>query len=251
MTEGVVDQLETVEVDEQQADMLLLAARLQDRLIEPVLHQPPVGQAGERVMVRHIVDGALGVEPLGDILHQGSHADDIALRVDQGRVVPLGMDDLAALGAVGQRHPRRALRLHQFHPHAGHALAVLGALHQGIGRFADHLGGAEAEDRFGRGVPGRDAEFRVPFHHAQRGALQMQLEPLQGQQFGAFGLASLAGFLFQGPVGGGHPRLLLGQAQGDQHIVEARRQRIAQRLVDLAVHGHQQAHQHQDGGAQQ
>ena len=43
VSECVVDQLEAIKVDEQQGNVLLLSTRLQNGLVQPVLHQSPVG----------------------------------------------------------------------------------------------------------------------------------------------------------------------------------------------------------------
>ena len=68
MAEGVVDLLEAVEVDDHHRGPLALASRAVDRLLDAVVEQAPVGQAGERVGDR-----------LGDVLPEGQprpgHAD--------------------------------------------------------------------------------------------------------------------------------------------------------------------------------
>jgi hypothetical protein len=103
VAEGVVHQLEAVEVEEEHGDVALLAARGHDRLRQAVLHEPAVGQPGERVVVRHVVDRALGIEALGDVLHQRGETDDLADRIDERRVVPLAVDRAGRLRGVRER----------------------------------------------------------------------------------------------------------------------------------------------------
>ena len=49
MAEGVVDELEAVEVEEQQRTGRPLALAAGERVREPLLQQPPIGKAGQRV----------------------------------------------------------------------------------------------------------------------------------------------------------------------------------------------------------
>ena len=144
VAERVVDHLEAVEVEEQHRHVALLAARGHDRLVEAVLHEAPVGQPGERVVVRHVVDGALGVEALGDVLHQGSEADQLPGAVRERRVVPLAMDR-----APDARHVGRG------------GLVALGRLHQvaahGLDRGALRIGGEQQRQRLAERLVQRDS----------------------------------------------------------------------------------------------
>ena len=54
--QAVVDVLEAVEIDEQHADPAAVAARLLDRMLQPRLHQQPVRQVGQRVVVRQMLE---------------------------------------------------------------------------------------------------------------------------------------------------------------------------------------------------
>ena len=87
MAEGVVDELEPVEVDEQQRHLRATAGLAGQRLGGPFEEQRPVGQAGQRVVhgqlgdlgqVGHVVAGMAELE-LGDRRDQGPG------RVDQPR----------------------------------------------------------------------------------------------------------------------------------------------------------------------
>ena len=128
--------------------------------------------------MRHVMNGALGVEPLGNILHQRSDADGLAVVVDQRCVVPLGMDDLTPFDFIGQCRACRARCLHQFQPHRRQTLTVLRSLGKHVTSFADYLTCGIAKDGFGRGVPGRDAKIHVPFNDAQRRAFEVKLQAL-------------------------------------------------------------------------
>ena len=66
MSEGVVDALEAVDVHEHQRHLGAAPLCLGEGMAEPVLEQGPVGQAGERIMVGHMPDLALGALALDD-----------------------------------------------------------------------------------------------------------------------------------------------------------------------------------------
>ena len=94
---GVVDRLEVVEVDEEHADRLAHPARPDELLLDPVLEQPAVGEAGERVVPRHV----------GDLLQQLQVLDGGGGLVGQSAqaLVEVGVVD----GAPGRR-PSRSWR---------------------------------------------------------------------------------------------------------------------------------------------
>ena len=111
MAERVVDLLELVEIDEQHGAAVERARRAQ-RVLELVVEEGAVRQAGHGVEARHVVDLGLGGLALGDVLddHHGAavlhHLDGefegaVALRLDGG----LGV--AAAGNVVGQvrQHP--------------------------------------------------------------------------------------------------------------------------------------------------
>jgi hypothetical protein len=64
VAEAVVDHLEVVQIDEEQADGLL---PLPERVLQPVLEQGPVRQAGQRVVERLLGQPLLVQRPLGDV----------------------------------------------------------------------------------------------------------------------------------------------------------------------------------------
>ena len=75
MAEAVVDDLEAVEVEEQDGGAALgvVALGAPDRLVEAVHEQHAVGEAGERVVERVVLEPALGLAAVGDV---GDRADD-------------------------------------------------------------------------------------------------------------------------------------------------------------------------------
>ena len=78
VAERVVDALEVVEVDEQQRQPRALAARQLHEPLELVVEARAVGQAGERVVVREVVDALLGRVAVADVAHDG-HAQPLAV----------------------------------------------------------------------------------------------------------------------------------------------------------------------------
>ena len=75
MAEAVVDDLEAVEVEEQDggAALRVVALGAPDRLVQAVQEQHAVGEAGERVVERVVLQAALGLAAVGDV---GDRADD-------------------------------------------------------------------------------------------------------------------------------------------------------------------------------
>ena len=103
MAEGVVDVLEVVEIDEQHRDLPRAAAPAQ-RVLELGLEQQAIGQAGQRIVMRHVLDLRFGLLLLGDILVSG---DPAAVRQRLGHDVdrpPVAADDqhLGGLGGLEQ-----------------------------------------------------------------------------------------------------------------------------------------------------
>ena len=114
VAERVVDVLEAVEVDEQHADAAAAALRLRDRLRQPLVQQQPVGQAGQRVARRHVLQPLLGLDPRRHVLHERQDRHDLAVVVEQRRVVPLAPDRVAVLAVVAREaRGARLLAAHQ------------------------------------------------------------------------------------------------------------------------------------------
>ena len=119
------------------------------------------------------MNGAFGIEALGDVLHERRDADHFSVVVHQRRVVPLGMDDFPALDLVGQCCARRTRCLHQFLPHCSEALAVLCAFCEHIAGLANDLTGRVAEYAFGGGIPRGHPKIHIPLNDAEWRALQV------------------------------------------------------------------------------
>ena len=70
MTQGVVDLLELVEVDEQQRRQLLGVVRNRQQALDLVAEIDPVGKRGQFVVTRQMGDPGFGVAPFGDVFQQ-------------------------------------------------------------------------------------------------------------------------------------------------------------------------------------
>src|SRR3970040_1426221 len=81
VAEAVVDVLETVEVEEQDAHAAAVALGVEQRLPQPVGEQDPVRQTGEGVVLREELDALLGALALGDVARDTELADDAALHI--------------------------------------------------------------------------------------------------------------------------------------------------------------------------
>ena len=126
MAERVVDVLEAVEVDEQHADAMAAALGLRDRLRQALVQQQPVGQAGQRVARREILQPLLGLDPRRHVLHERQDRHDLAVVVEQRRVVPLAPDRVAVAAVIAREAGRaRLLAAHEAPDETGEALAVV------------------------------------------------------------------------------------------------------------------------------
>ena len=114
----VVDALEAVQVDEQDAAGRLVALRDHQGLVDQAREQRAVWQAGQFVVVGQVVQLLFGVFAFGDVGQVGDQAARAAGQVAQGRQRQAGPEDVARLLAA-------------FHLH--HASAVLG---EQVGRRA-------------------------------------------------------------------------------------------------------------------
>jgi hypothetical protein len=246
VAERVVHDLEAVEVQEQHRDVALLAARGHDRLVQAVLHEAPVGQPGERVVVRHVVDGALGVQALGDVLHQRGEAGDVALRVHERRVVPLAVDGAAVARHVHQRGLVALARFEELAAHRLHVLALGGRGEDRRDGLAEHLVGGEAEDRLGGRVPRRHVAAPVPLDHGERRALEMHAQLLRREELALLRLQPLGVLLDQRVVHLLQAAPLALELGGERLAGLARGERVDQRAVHARMHVGQDHREHQD-----
>ena len=81
VAERVVDRLEAVEVDQHQREALAVAALARERVLDAVAQQHAVGEAGERVVMRHVGDLVGAALAFGDV---GEGAQETAVRQPDG-----------------------------------------------------------------------------------------------------------------------------------------------------------------------
>jgi len=91
VSEGVVDHLETVQIDEQQREWVTLPTGRAHRLLQALLKQRPIGKLGHQIEVRQPADTLFGALALGYI---GQHVDET-----QRTVVAIPLDADAVPGA--------------------------------------------------------------------------------------------------------------------------------------------------------
>src|SRR6266850_4267227 len=94
MPERVVDFLETVEIEVEERDQLLVSARASECLLEPVAEEIAVGQAGKAVVLRR----AFQLRPaLGELGFRALALGHVRVRADQAHGAAVAMvtrDDL-------------------------------------------------------------------------------------------------------------------------------------------------------------
>ena len=117
MTEGVVDRLEVVDVDEEHADRLADPARPDQLLFDAVLEQPAVGQPGQGVVPGHVRDLLEQLEVLeggGGLVGQpGQSFVEVGVPVDgrRGTVAEVGGQHAEELTGGEERGDHRSLRV--------------------------------------------------------------------------------------------------------------------------------------------
>jgi len=265
MTERVVDDLEAVQVDQQQAHLMAQAPRVLERTFGAPHQLAPVGQAGERIEVGQMADLVLGQAPVGHVLDDAGVADQVAVLVELR--LGLGVHDaLAAVrqgnGDVGRQH--RAVAHHIVQDvdegapvfggqHAQHALEIelLPGLH------AEHTQPLDREHRAAVVAPPVEAAHAGKILRAgqlglaalellagARGTQQVAQPP--GQQAPLVGLdEEVGGADLVGAVDGG----IVVQAGEHQHRHGLETRQVAHGAAGLeAVHaGHQGVEHHHVG----
>ena len=176
VTKGVVDVLEVVEVEKHHRHHVVVPAGAAQGGVDAVVEQAAVGQAGERVVVRHVLELRFGVLGGGDVGENAQVVRNLALLVPNRRdVEPLGID-FPRFAPVPDLALPHSLVVHGL-PHAvveGRRLAS-GAQDRRL--LPDHLG---------RGVAGDAGEGRVDHLDGGVGAgdddpLGSVLEHLRGE----------------------------------------------------------------------
>ena len=67
MAERVVDRFEIVEIDAEHREAAAAALQVGDHLLHAQAQQDPVGQRGQRIVMRHVGDARFGRLALGDV----------------------------------------------------------------------------------------------------------------------------------------------------------------------------------------
>ncbi len=101
MSEGIVDRLEPVEVEEHDCARHIAGGRLAQRLAEQLADPAAIGQARQHVHIGEMSQAFLGLADLGDIAADAAEAFEPAG----------GVDDRVA----GDRDPARSARGLKFH----------------------------------------------------------------------------------------------------------------------------------------
>jgi len=83
VAEGIVHLLEAIQIDEQQRQHIVRAARTLDLLLQPFEEQAAIGQIRERVEIRLVQDDFLRLALLGHVMDQ---RDAAALAIRMGQV---------------------------------------------------------------------------------------------------------------------------------------------------------------------
>ena len=168
--EAVVDDLEPVEVEEEHGEPAGLAFEPDQRLLQPVDEQYPVGQPGQRVLHRLESERLLGPLAVGQVAHDGEDPGDPAVVVELGHHAGLQEQEVRLRGVkldlgadpFGEHVTQRRLdrvehRLRDVQLAVGAALGLVGGEPQQgerrrvvidvpkLGVVADHRVGARLE----------------------------------------------------------------------------------------------------------
>ena len=113
--EGVVHVLEAIEIDEHERDQLAGALRPGCFVLQPIEEKPPVGQLGERVVVRLTPDRLLGALLIRDVGDEPDATQHFTARVEKSvdrEPFEIGLSGLAPVpdltlpaAALVERHP--------------------------------------------------------------------------------------------------------------------------------------------------
>ena len=176
MTQGVVDLLELVEIDEQQCRQLLGIVPYRQQAADLVAEIDPVGKRGQFVVTRQMADPGFGVAPLGDVFkqHDGAAARHRLERPGQRPAsgdVGIGGDDIPRLRILDFRedHPSARRRNRSAADAGGDDVARAGAaLHQIVGQV-HHFAEAVIHD----GKPPVGGEHAQAVGHVVQGGVEL------------------------------------------------------------------------------
>lgn len=198
MSQGVVDLLEVVQVDEQDRQLFSAAVALLDLLLEPVAQHAPVGQAGQAVEIRLLPDLRLRVLAVGDAGVGSDHARGAAQRVavhdHAARQDPFEAAVLAPHAVFVDIGRRQAVEVRPAGARArGTVLRMDALVKKGHGpRWLDMRQAVQVQ-----GLPGKDAGIRrqVAVPDAIAGALQRQFPAHFARAQRLFGVLGLGDVL--------------------------------------------------------
>ena len=139
VAEAVVDQLEIVEVDERHAARAAVAVGDAQSLLQPIAQQVPVGEPGERIVVRLVLELFLIALDLGDVVLDADEMRDLVRpRIAHRRHVQHVPEEAAVLAVVAQQRPAVGLLGDGAADLLELGLIAIGALQQPA-VLADHL----------------------------------------------------------------------------------------------------------------
>ncbi len=186
----VVDVLELVEIDQQHPDIAVRPARAAQRRLQPLPHQPAIGQPGQRVMIGHVPHALLGFLLLGDVLQHAEGAQDaiavdlhlaglahqpvVAVRIDEGQLDLEGSRGCAAPSRTSSGSsggPQGEMRQRQL-------LIGLDALREAI----DAVDAVRPAEPLGRDVELPAADLRQPLGLGEQALPAPELAALHLQQ---------------------------------------------------------------------
>ena len=81
MAERVVHRLELIEVEDEHVEPLAVPVQARERLLDRLEEQHAVGEAGQRVMMRHVIDLRLGLLALRDVDDDAENVFRLAVRI--------------------------------------------------------------------------------------------------------------------------------------------------------------------------
>ena len=73
---GIVDVLEMIQIEHEQRNTFIASARLGNRLREHLCHKSAIGEPGERIMQRHVMDACFGLFAFSNVVRYSHRADD-------------------------------------------------------------------------------------------------------------------------------------------------------------------------------
>ena len=102
MPQGIVDNLEAVEVQTHDRQSMFGSVAIFQGMGESFKKQQPVRQVGEQIVVRQIMQTFLGLHALGDVFARGDIMRDVACPVFEGGNGLLLIIEHAVLVAIDQ-----------------------------------------------------------------------------------------------------------------------------------------------------